>query len=95
MALTFLNNSSYSVFLTALFFTTPFSLLKATGIGVSLSTTNLPTLLSKLLKPIRIFFDLSISNLSAFDFKPAKSAFLAASVVSTPVAFSSQILLHN
>ena len=48
--------------------------------------SNVSTLLFKVLKPIGIFFNLSISNLSTSDFKLAKSVFLAKSDVSTPVA---------
>ena len=44
-------------------------------------------LLSKLLKSVGTFFNLSISNLSTLYFRLAKSTFLAYFDVSTPVAF--------
>ena len=43
--------------------------------------------LFKLLKPVSTYLNLSISNLSASDFKLAKSVFLANSDLSTPVTF--------
>ena len=77
----------YTSFLTTSFFTTSLSLLKSTGTGNNLSTSNLSILLFKLLKPVGIFSNLLISNLSTSDFKLAKSTFLANVDVSTPVAF--------
>ena len=62
-------------------------LLKSTGTGTNLSTSNLSTLLIKLLKLVDKFFNLSISNLSPLDFKLAQSTFSADHDVSTPVAF--------
>ena len=46
----------------ASFFTTSLSLLKSTGKSTNLSTSNLSTLLFKLLKLVRRLFNLSISN---------------------------------
>ena len=61
----------YTSFLTTSFFTTSLSLLKSTGTGTNLSTSNLSTLLFiKLLKLLGSFF-----NLSTSDFKLAKSTF--------------------
>ena len=54
----------YTSFLTISFFTTSLSLLKSRRTGTNLSTPNLSTLLFKLLKPLGIFFNLSISNSS-------------------------------
>ena len=59
------------------FFTKSLYLLKSTGIGNNLSTSNLSTLLFQLLKLAQTFFTLSISNLLTLDFKLAKSTFLA------------------
>ena len=78
MALTFLTNSSYLVFLTT-FFATSLSLLKLTETGFNLSTSYLFTLLFKFLKSLGTFSNSSMSNLSISDFKLAKSAFLAKS----------------
>ena len=50
-------------------------------------TSNLSTLLFKLLKLVATFFNLSVSIWSASDFKLAKSVFLAKDYVSTHVAF--------
>ena len=63
------------------------SLCKSTGTSTNSSTSNLSTLLFKLLKLLGTFFSLSTSNLSTSDFKVAKSTFVANVVVSTPVAF--------
>ena len=49
---TFLNSLSYSVFLTASFVTTPFSLIKSTGAVSNLPLSNLSTLPFKLFKPL-------------------------------------------
>ena len=57
----------------------------------NLSTSNLSTLRFNRL----VLFLLLISYLSASGFKLAKASFLANGDVSTPVAFLSQILLHN
>ena len=54
----------YKSFLTTLFFTTSFTLLKSTGAGTNLSTSNLSTLLFKLFKLVGTFLNLSISNLA-------------------------------
>ena len=62
----------YTSFLTTSFFTTSLSLLKSTGRGTNLSTSYLSDLLFKLLKLVRTFFGLSISNLFTVDFKLAK-----------------------
>ena len=51
------------------FFTTSLNLLKSTGAGINLSTSNLSALLFKLVKLVSIFLNLSISNLSTSDFK--------------------------
>ena len=56
------------MFLTTSYFATSLSLLKSTGAGTNLSTSNLSTLLSKLFKLVGTFFNLSISNLSTSDF---------------------------
>ena len=45
------------------------------GTGNNLSTSNLSTLLFKLLRPLGTFFNLSISNLLTLDFKLAKWTF--------------------
>ena len=66
----------YTPFLTTLFFTASVGLLKSTGTGTNLSTSNLSALLFQLLEPLGTFFNLSIYNL-----------FLAKDDVSTPVAF--------
>ena len=63
--LAFLTNLLCSVFLTTSFFITSVSLLKSTEKGINLSTSNLSILISKLLKLIGTFFNLSISNLTA------------------------------
>ena len=49
--------------------------------------SNLSTLLFKVLKPVGIFSNLSISNLLTSDFKYAKGTFLENFDVSTSVAF--------
>ena len=56
-------------------FTTSLCLIKSNGTGNNLSTSNLSILLFKLLELIGIFFNSSISNISALDFKLAKSTF--------------------
>ena len=76
MALTFLTNSSYSVFLTTSSSTILLSLLKSKGMCFNLSETNLSTLIFKLFKPLGTYSNSSIPNLSISDFKLAKSAFL-------------------
>ena len=86
MTLTFLTNSSYSIFLTT-FFTTSLSLLTSAGVVSNLPISNLSILLFKLLKLLGIFFNSSTSYLSTSDFKLTKSYFLASCDVSTPVAF--------
>ena len=48
----------YTSFLTVSFFTTSLSLIKLTGTGTNLSTSNLCTLLFKLLKLVGTFFSL-------------------------------------
>ena len=63
------------------------SLLKSTGTVTNISTSNLSTLLFKLLELVEVFFSLSISNLPTLYFELAKSAFSAKSDVSTPTAF--------
>ena len=73
MVLTFLTNSSFTVFLTKSFFTTSFSLLKSTGVVSNLPIPNLSILPFKLFKPLGTFSNVSISNLSTSDFKLAKS----------------------
>ena len=65
----------YKYFLTTPFFTTSLSLLKSIGAGNNL-TSNLSTLPFKMLQLVGTFFNLSIFNLSVFDFKLAKSTFL-------------------
>ena len=72
ISLTFLIYLSYSVFLTASFFTALLTLHEYTGTGTILSTSNLSTLFFTQFKPLGGFSNLSISNLWASDFKPAK-----------------------
>ena len=48
----------YTSFSTTSFFTKSLSLLKSTGIGTNLSSSNLSTLLFKLLKLVGTFFNL-------------------------------------
>ena len=74
-------------FLTTSFLTISLSLLKSTGAGTDLSTPNLYTLLLKFLKLLDTFYKLSISNLSASDFKLAASVFSVKSNLSTHAAF--------
>ena len=76
--------TSYTLY-TSIYIIVSLNLLKSTGTGTNLSTSNLSTLFSKLLKLVGTFFSLSIS----------KSTFLANSDVSTPVAFLNLFLLHN
>ena len=64
--------SLYTSFLRTSFFTTPLSLLKSTGAGTNLSSSNLSILLFKLFKPVGIFSNLSISSLSTSDIKLLK-----------------------
>ena len=77
----------YTYFSTTSFFTTSLSLLKSTGTGTNLLTSNLSTLFFNLPKLVGTFFDLLIPNLPKLDFKLAKSVFLANFYVSTTVAF--------
>ena len=58
-------------------------------------SSNLSTLFLKLIKLVGRFFNLSISNISASDFKLIKSAFLAKDDVSNPVEILTLFLLHN
>ena len=58
-------------------FTTSLSLLKLTRTATYLSTSNLSTLLFRVLKLLNTFFNLPVSDLSTSDFKLAKSTFLA------------------
>ena len=76
-----------SIFLIYIIFTTSLSLLKSIGAGTNLSASNLPSLLSKLVKLVGTYFSLSISYLSKSDFKLAKLNFLGNFDVSTPAAF--------
>ena len=69
------------------FVTTSLSLLKSTGTGTYLSTSNVSSLHFRLLKLVGTFFNLSIPNLSTLDFKSTKSNFLAKFHVATPAAF--------
>ena len=62
-----------------------------TGTGNHLSTSNLSTLLSKLLKLVGTFFSLTIPNLFTLGFKLPKSSFLAKDYVSIPVAFCKSV----
>ena len=68
------------------FFITSLSLFKST-VTVTNLLTYLSALLFKLLKLDGTFFNLSISHLSTFDFKSAKSTFLANLDLSMPGAF--------
>ena len=88
MALTFLTNSWCTSFLTTFLSTTSCNIFELTGTSFNL-TSNLSSLLLKLCKPLGIFSNSSISNLLIFDFKLAKSTFLAKSDVFMPVAFLS------
>ena len=63
------------------------SLLKSTGTGTNLLTSNLFILFFKFFKLVGACFNLSISNLSTLDFKLTKSVFLAKDDLSTPAAF--------
>ena len=76
----------YTSFLTTSFFAATLSLLKSTGAGTNLTTSNVSTLFFKLFKLLGTIFNLSISNLPTSDFKLAKSTFLTNVDVSTPVA---------
>ena len=64
MALNFITNSSYTVFLTTSFFTSLLSLLESSGVVYNFPMFNLSTLLFKFHKLFGTFFNLSISNLS-------------------------------
>ena len=87
MALTFLTNLSYTVFLTTSFFTTLLKLLKSNRVVSNFPISSSSTLVFKLLKLLVTFLNLSISHLSTSDFKLAKSVFFARSDVLTLVAF--------
>ena len=91
LSLVFFYLSIIYIFLTTYvlltFFTASLGLPKSTEIGTNLSTSNLLTLLFKLLKSVGTSFNLSISNLSTLDFKLAKSTFLAKYDVLPPAAF--------
>ena len=78
-------------FLTTSFSTTSLSLLKSTGTGTNWSTSNLPSLLFKL---VQTFFKLSVSNLSTLDVELAKSTCLRNFDASKPVSFGNLITLH-
>ena len=90
--ITLVSNTKYFIFNLIYFSikssTTSLScLLKSTGTGTNLSTSNLSTLLFKSLKLVCKFFNLLISYLSTLDFKLARSTFLANFDVSKPAAF--------
>ena len=70
----FLILALYKSFLTS-FFNASLNLLKSTETGTNLSTSNLSSLLFKLLKFLGTFFSLSVFNLSTSNFKLAKSVF--------------------
>ena len=70
----------YRFFLTTSLFTASLSLLNPAGTGTNLLTSSSSTIFSNCL-------NLSISTLSASDFKLAKSVLLAKLDASTPVAF--------
>ena len=91
----FFISALHTSFLTASFFTTSLNLLESTGTGIYLSTSNLSILLLKLVKLVREFFNLSISNLSTLDFKLAKSTYLDNFVVSAPVAFFKSVFVEQ
>ena len=74
------------IFLNDIIFTTSLSLLKSARAGADLLTSNLSTLLFKLLKLVVTLFSLSKSNLSSLDFKLAKSTYLANFDISIPAA---------
>ena len=67
------DHSIMHIFFNNIVFTISLSLLKSAGAGTYLSTSNLSTLLFKLLKLLATFLNLSIPNLSASDFKLVKS----------------------
>ena len=91
MASSFLINSSYSVFLIALFFASSLGLVKSTGVFSNLPIPGLCTLLFKLLTSVGIF-----SNLSTFDFILAKSTvFYQNLMYQHLLRFLSRILLYN
>ena len=85
----------YTPFLTTSFFTTWLCLLKSTGTGTYLSTSNFSTLLFKLFTLVGIFFNLPISTLPTSGFKLAKSTFLVKDDVSIPVPFLNLFLLYS
>ena len=51
------------IFLTISFFTTSLSLLKLTGTGINLSTSNLSVLLLKFLKLVGAFYEYQFINI--------------------------------
>ena len=63
------------IFINNIIFNASLNLLKSTGTGIHLSTSNLFTLLFKLCKPNGTFSNLLISNSLTSDFKLAKSVF--------------------
>ena len=63
------------IFSTTSYFTTSLNLLKSTETNINLSTSNLPSLLFKLLKLFGMFFNSSIPILRTSDFELVKSVF--------------------
>ena len=63
------------IFSTTSYFTTSLNLLKSTETNINLSTSNLPSLLFKLLKLFGMFFNSSILILRTSDFELVKSVF--------------------
>ena len=83
---TFLNRSSYLLFLITCFITKLLGLLKLIGVAFNLPISNLSILLFKLFELLGTFSNSSISNLLISDFKLGKSSFLVNYDVSTSVA---------
>ena len=64
------------IFFNNIIFTTSLSLFQSTGTGgTNLSTSNLSTLIFKLLQLLGKFFNLSVSNLSTLDCNLANQPF--------------------
>ena len=83
---TFLNRSSYLLFLITCFITKLLGLLKLIGVAFNLPISNLSILLFKLFELLGTFSNSSISNLLISDVKLGKSSFLVNYDVSTSVA---------
>ena len=79
------------IFFNNIIFCTSLNLLKLTGAGLNLLTSNLSTLL--LIKFAGRYFNVSISNLSISDFKLAKGTFLAKDDASILAAFFKSVFV--